>query len=115
MTATLPWARATIPAPHGPGRRRSASELEGIAREAAIRLADAPADEVLAWAASTFGRSLAVACAMAADTVVPHLVARHLPGVDVLFLQTGYHFPETLGTRDALEVSADIQDRKSVV
>ncbi|MBK8461679.1 MAG: sulfate adenylyltransferase subunit CysD [Nigerium sp.] len=108
MTATLPWARATIPAPHGPGRRRSASELERIAREAAIRLADAPADEVLAWAASTFGRSLAVACSMAADTVVPHLVARHLPGVDVLFLQTGYHFPETIGTRDALEVSADI-------
>ena len=25
-----------------------------------------------------------------------------MPGVDVLFLETGYHFPETIGTRDAL-------------
>lgn len=36
------------------------------------------------------------------DRVRPHLIARHCPGVDVLFLETGYHFAETLGTRDAL-------------
>ncbi|MGB4916918.1 MAG: phosphoadenylyl-sulfate reductase, partial [Propionicimonas sp.] len=64
--------------------------------------ADASADDVAAWAARTFPGSLAVACSMAGDTVLPHLVARHAPGVDVLFLETGYHFPETLGTRDAL-------------
>ncbi|MBK7821858.1 MAG: sulfate adenylyltransferase subunit CysD [Tessaracoccus sp.] len=101
-------ALGTVPAPHGPGRRRSAAELEAIAREAAVRFADATADEVLAWAATTFGDSLAVACSMAGDTVVPHLVAQHSPGVDVLFLQTGYHFPETIGTRDALPLSADV-------
>lgn len=58
------------------------------------------ADAVLAWAAEVFGDKLAVACSMAADTVVPALVSRHLPGVDVLFLDTGYHFAETLQTRD---------------
>ena len=80
----------TVPAPHGPGRRRSAAELEAIALEASVRFADATADDVLAWAAEAFGDSLAVACSMAGDTVVPHLAARHRPGVDVLFLQTGY-------------------------
>jgi phosphoadenosine phosphosulfate reductase len=29
-------------------------------------------------------------------------VAAVAPGVDVLFLETGYHFAETIGTRDAL-------------
>lgn len=98
----------TVPAPHGPGRRRSAAELEAIALEASVRFADATADDVLAWAAEAFGDSLAVACSMAGDTVVPHLAARHRPGVDVLFLQTGYHFPETIDVRDALPLSAEV-------
>jgi len=93
---------------HGPGRVRSADELKALAEEASVRLADATAEEVAAWAAETFGRNLAVACSMAGDTVVPHLVSRFAPGVDVLFLQTGYHFAETIGTRDALAVSADV-------
>lgn len=101
MTATL--------TAHGPGRVRSADELKAIALEASEQLADATADEVAAWAAETFGTRLVVACSMAADTVVPHLVAQHLPGVDVLFLQTGYHFAETIGTRDALAHELDIR------
>lgn len=87
---------------HGPGRTRSTAELRALAEQAAVDLADASADDVAAWAARTFPGSLAVACSMAGDTVLPHLVARHAPGVDVLFLETGYHFPETLGTRDGL-------------
>lgn len=87
---------------HGPGRTRSAEELQRLAEQAGEELADATAEEVVAWAAATFGRSLAVACSMAGDTVLPHLVAKVAPGVDVLFLETGYHFAETIGTRDAL-------------
>jgi len=87
---------------HGPGRVRSADELRTLAEDARRRLAEATAQEVVAWAGETFGRSLAVACSMAGDTVLPHLVSRVVPGVDVLFLQTGYHFAETIGTRDAL-------------
>ncbi len=93
---------------HGPGRRRSAEELRALAEDASARLREASADEVAAWAADTFGDSLAVACSMAGDTVVPHLVSRFAPGVDVLFLDTGYHFAETYGTRDALAASADV-------
>ena len=50
--------------------------------------------------------AVAVACSMA-DAVLPALVADQLPGVDVLFLETGYHFPETYATRD--EVAANLR------
>ncbi|HQY99889.1 MAG TPA: phosphoadenylyl-sulfate reductase [Propionicimonas sp.] len=89
-------------ATHGPGRTRTPDELRELAERAASDLAEATAEQIASWAAETFGRSLAVACSMAGDTVLPHLVAQAAPGVDVLFLDTGYHFPETLGTRDAL-------------
>jgi phosphoadenosine phosphosulfate reductase len=80
--------------------------LRALALDAQERLADADADTVLAWAAEQFGRRLAVACSMA-DAVLPHVVSRHVPGVDVLFLDTGYHFPETVTTRDEV---ADLLD-----
>ncbi len=78
--------------------RRSDDELRAVLETAAPALAEASAPEVAAWAAREFGGLLAVACSMA-DAVLPHLVARAAPGVDVLFLETGYHFPQTLDTR----------------
>lgn len=92
----------TAPVGHGPGRRRSEQELRALAEEAGERFDDASAEEVLAWAAAEFGDALAVACSMAGDTVLPHLVSSVHPGVDVLFLETGYHFAETHGTRAEL-------------
>ena len=92
----------TAPVGHGPGRRRSEQELQALAEEAGERFAGATAEEVLAWAAEEFGDALAVACSMAGDTVLPHLVSTVHPGVDVLFLETGYHFAETHGTRAEL-------------
>lgn len=103
MTATI------APPAHGPGRVRSAEELRALAEAASVSYVDASADEVLSWAAATFGSGLVVACSMAADTVVPHLAAQYSPGVDVLFLQTGYHFAETIGTRDALAHAVDVR------
>ena len=38
----------------------------------------------------------------------PHLAAKVAPGVDVVFLDTGYHFAETIGTRDAVEATLDV-------
>ena len=58
--------------------------------------------EILGWAEEQFGSSWAVASSMA-DTVLPSLAAKVRPGVDILFLDTGYHFAETIGTRDAVE------------
>ncbi len=64
-------------------------------------------EDVLAWGAQAVGvRRLAVATSFA-DTVLTHVAARAVPGVDVLFVDTGYHFAETLGLRDAV---ADVYD-----
>jgi len=93
---------------------RDRDELKAIALGAqelfASTAAPAPEDaaEVLAWAAEEFGAGLAVACSMAADTVVVDLAAKALPGIDVLFLETGYHFADTLGTRAELAHVLDV-------
>ena len=63
------------------------------------RLEGAPAAEVARWAVEQFGEDLLVASSMQ-DTILPHLFSEASPGVKVLFLQTGYHFAETLQTRD---------------
>ena len=83
------------------------SDLKTIAEEANERLADASAVEVLAWARETFGDELVVTASMA-DGALPHLAAQAAPGVDVLFLDTGYHFAETIGTRDAVAATLPI-------
>ncbi len=59
------------------------------------------ARDILAWAAETYGDRLIVASNMQ-DAALVELAAAQRPGVDVLFLETGYHFAETLGTRDAV-------------
>lgn len=84
--------------------------LRARALEAGDRFAaeGADAETVLAWAALEFGHRLTVACSMA-DAVLPHLVSQHLPGVDVLFLDTGYHFPETIQTRDRVADELDVR------
>ena len=86
------------------------TDLRELVEEAAERLADATAEEVLAWAGQTFGSRLVVASSMG-DTVLVHLASRVLPGVDVLFLDTGYHFPETLQTRDRVAAAYDVNVR----
>jgi phosphoadenosine phosphosulfate reductase len=73
-------------------------DLEQLARGARRELESAPATEILRWAVQTFGARFAVASSMQ-DAVLVHLVSQVAAGVDVLFLDTGYHFAETLGTR----------------
>ena len=81
--------------------------LEELARRAGRELEGAPAAEILRWAVDTFGARFAVASSMQ-DAVLVHLASRVAPGVDVLFLDTGYHFAETIGTRDAVAATYDV-------
>ena len=64
----------------------------------------------LRWARNKFGDHLAVASSMG-DEVLVHLASRAAPGVDVIFLDTGYHFAETIGTRDAVQATHDVTVR----
>lgn len=66
--------------------------------------------EVLAWAHHTYGDSLTIASSMG-DEILLHLAGTTAPGFDVFFLDTGYHFAETLGTRDAYEVMLPLRIR----
>ncbi len=86
---------------------RTEEELKALAEQAGRDLEDASALEILKWAAKTFGPRFCVTSSME-DAVVAHLASRAMPGVDVVFLDTGYHFPETIGTRDAVEVVMDV-------
>ncbi|MGJ5669502.1 phosphoadenylyl-sulfate reductase [Rhodococcus aetherivorans] len=80
---------------------RTTEELRELAAQGAATLDGASARELLQWTEENFGDSYIVASNMQ-DGVLVHLAAQVHPGVDVLFLDTGYHFAETLGTRDAV-------------
>ncbi len=88
----------------------TATDLREIAVEADARLQGAAAHDVIAWAAETFGERLVVTSSMG-DGLLAHLVSQVVPGIEVLFLDTGYHFAETLGTRDAVAATSDVRVR----
>ncbi len=91
-------------------QERTAEELKALAEQAGRDLEDATALEILQWAVDTFGDRFCVTSSME-DAVVAHLASRARKGaapVDVVFLDTGYHFPETIGTRDAVEAVMDV-------
>lgn len=78
------------------------NELRELAERGAAELGDASAEELLRWTDTHFGDAYVVASNMQ-DAVLVEMAAKVRPGVDVLFLDTGYHFAETIGTRDAVE------------
>ncbi|MFF4383114.1 phosphoadenylyl-sulfate reductase [Kitasatospora sp. NPDC001547] len=85
----------------------TATDHEAAAVRAGRELEEASAQEVLTWAAETFGKRFCVTSSME-DAVVAHLASSVFPGVDVVFLDTGYHFPETIGTRDAVAATMPV-------
>ena len=85
-------------------------ELQQVAEQAGRDLESASPQDVLRWAVDTFGDNFTVAASMG-DGLLPHLASTVASGVDVLFLDTGYHFAETLGTRDAVAQVYDVNVR----
>jgi phosphoadenosine phosphosulfate reductase len=85
-------------------------ELQQIAEQAGRDLETASAQEILRWAVDTFGDRFVIASSMG-DGLLAHLASSVASGVDVLFLDTGYHFAETLGTRDAVAQVYDVNVR----
>jgi phosphoadenosine phosphosulfate reductase len=78
------------------------TELLAEAADAWFQGIDDPVEQaltVLKWAGSTFGDDFALTSSMA-DGLLAHLASTAIPGVHVIFLDTGYHFAETVGTRD---------------
>jgi phosphoadenosine phosphosulfate reductase len=68
-------------------------ELDELARQ----MESWPAERVVEWALETYGSRIAIAASMA-DTVLVHMATQIDPDVEVVFLDTGFHFSETLVT-----------------
>ncbi len=85
-----------------PRPARSTADLSDLAVQANHDLEGASALEIMTWAYAEFGSGLVVTSSMV-DTVMIHLAEQVAPGIDVIFLDTGYHFVETIGTRDAVQ------------
>jgi len=64
----------------------------------------APASAVIGWAVDTFGDSIVLAASFE-DVVLIDLVTKVVPEIEVVFLDTEAHFPETLSFVD------DVRDR----
>jgi phosphoadenosine phosphosulfate reductase len=93
------------------------TDLQQLAEQGAAELEGASADELLRWTDEHFGgeggaglpaTSGYVVASNMQDAALVSMAAKVRPGVDVLFLDTGYHFVETIGTRDAVEAVYDV-------
>jgi phosphoadenosine phosphosulfate reductase len=93
------------------------AHLQDLAARGAAELDGASAADLLRWTDEKFGGNTGaggratsgyVVASNMQDAVLVDLAAKLRPGVDVLFLDTGYHFVETVGTRDAVEAVYDI-------
>jgi len=71
-----------------------ATDLVELAERSA-EFETAPTARVVEWAIERFGGAISLACSFQ-DCVIIDLVVRVDPGIEVIFLDTGFHFPETL-------------------
>ena len=83
-------------------------------------------EEIIAWALGEFSGRIAMSSSFGPESgVLLHMVSRINPGTPVLFLETGYHFPETLeykekliqlfGLKNIIELKAEPKRKAEVV
>lgn len=96
-----PAVRGSLPTRPDDVRREIEKDPVAFAERANDVLDGADPITIMSWAGRAFGRDLAVTASMG-DTVMAHLAGRAVPGVDLIFVDTGYHFIETIGTVDAV-------------
>ncbi len=82
--------------------------------------------EIIAWAVGQFSPRFAMTSSFGPESgVLLHMVSAVDPATPVLFLETGYHFPETLeykekltklfGLRNVIDLRADVAKKAQVV
>ena len=59
------------------------------------------ASKIIQWAVGAFGPHLSLAASMA-DALVIDIATKVNPAIEVVFIDTGYHFPETLQTVETI-------------
>lgn len=88
-------------------RVRSVDELVAEIDQMAAELDMAPAEEIVSWAVGRFDHNLAVASSFQ-DAVLVDLATKVEPGIQVIFLDTDFHFPETLDYVEWLRARYDL-------
>ena len=124
MTNALPAHRAAITAsiataldggrPPEDERFRADDDAEGrfvreMAAEAAAQLEGKPAPSILAWAAAVVPRFTVTSSFGAESAVLLHMLSQVAPEIPVLFLDTGFHFSETIDYRRRLAADLGLQ------
>lgn len=82
--------------------------------------------EIIAWAVDTFGDKFAMTSSFGPESgTLLHMVSTLNPNIPVLFLETGFHFKETLEYKNQLtellkltnvqDLKADVQKREELV
>ncbi|HVM20183.1 MAG TPA: phosphoadenylyl-sulfate reductase [Egibacteraceae bacterium] len=94
-------------------RFRATDDAEGrfvraLAAEAAAQLEGKPAQRILAWAAAVVPRFAVTSSFGAESAVLLHMVSQVAPDVPVLFLDTDFHFSETIDYRRRLAVELGV-------
>ncbi len=68
------------------------------------RFEHASAEEILQWAWETFAPDVATSSSFQTQSVpLLHIISRVCPQMPIIFIDTGFHFPETLAFRDKLQ------------
>ncbi|HJF11805.1 phosphoadenylyl-sulfate reductase [Corynebacterium falsenii] len=75
---------------------------ERLVEEWNHQLEGATAEEIIDWASTHVTGPIAVTMSMQ-DTILAELTDGKLDNAELVFLDTGYHFPETIETRDKVE------------
>ncbi len=74
-----------------PAPLHSAEELEALSAS----FEDARPEDILSWALSEYGKDIVLACSFQ-DCVLIEMATTIDPSIEVVFLDTGAHFPETM-------------------
>lgn len=76
------------------------------------RFEQSPPQEILRWAWETYGEGAVMTSSFQTQSLpLLHLLSETAPRIPVLFLDTGFHFPETLAFRDRVAEALDLDVR----
>ena len=87
---------------HGGASTTDHADLVEEMAAASERLEGADPGDIIAWAVERFGDDIVLASSFQ-DAVLLDFSSKRAPSVEVIFLDTGYHFPETLAYMHRLE------------
>src|SRR5271163_4572905 len=90
--------------------RPEVGELQAELDRCNRTLESAPAGKIVAWSVERFGSKLAMASSFQ-DAVLIDIAMAVDPAIEVVFLDTGSHFPETLAYVEAVRARYDLNLR----